>query len=365
MKSNAVKALLQSLTMLTLLVALPASAADHLDSPLVQFDPAADINDVYTFMNPNNPGELILIATVMPLADENSRFSDAVEYRFNIQNLGSGEEYVIACKPFGREDGFMTCELDNMTGRRVFAKFGTQTGNRKSKLRVYAGLRDDPFFFDLAAYRQTVATASPQFTNPGTDFFAGLGTLAIVVGIDSDLLTNGGVDPVLSVYASSHRLRNKFDLATPNNRVITENNQVDRMGRPAINTALIDLFGTDPSLTDDYNTNDDPSTWSQYIPEMQMNLSILDTLDGVTGNALLPADVLATVLAEDRLLIDTSQPVCDAYLAVELGVPQCGGRTLQRDVIDDTFGAVVGPGVSDFVGDSNYYLADFPFLSSP
>jgi hypothetical protein len=98
---------------------------------------------------------------------------------------------------------------------------------------------------------------------------------------------------------------------------------------------------------------------------MQMNLSILDTLDGVSGNALLPADILATVLAEDRLLIDTSQPVCDAYLAVELGVPQCGGRTLQRDVIDDTFGAVVGPGVSDFVGDSNYYLADFPFLSSP
>lgn len=356
------KTLRQSLTMLAMLVALPLSAADHLDSPLVQFDPAADINDLYTFMNPNNPGELILIATVMPLADANSRFSDAVEYRFNIKNLSSNDENVISCKAFGREDSLMICELENMGGRKVFGKFGFQTGNSKSKLRMYAGLRDDPFFFDLGAYRQTVATASPQFTNPGTDFFSGLGTLAIVIGIDSDLLTNNGVDPVLSVYASSHRLRNQFGVAG-NNRITRVNNQIDRMGRPAINTALIDLFGANPSLTDAYNTNEDPSTWQQYSAEMEFSLTVLDTLDGMPGNGLLPPDVLATVLAEDRLLIDTSQPLCDAYLAVELGVAQCGGRTLQRDVIDDTFGAVVGPGVSDFVGDSNYYLADFPFLS--
>lgn len=359
---NLGKTLLLTLAATVMAMASTAKAADHLDSPLVQFDPAADINDLYAFMNPNNPGELVLVATVMPLADANSRFSDAVEYRFNIQNVASGTDYVIACKAFGRQDSFMTCELENMSGRRIFAKFGTQTGNDKSRLRMFAGLRDDPFFFDLAAYRATVATATPQFSNPGTDFFSGLGTLAIVIGIDSDLLTSNGVEPVLSVYASTHRYGNRFGLAN-SPQVQFVNNQIDRMGRPAVNTALIDLFGTDPSMTDAYNTNDMPATWSQFIPEMQMNLEILDTLDGVTGNALLPADVLATVLAEDRLLIDTSQPVCDAYLAVELGVPQCGGRTLQRDVIDDTFGAVVGPGVSDFVGDTNYYLADFPFLS--
>jgi hypothetical protein len=347
--------------MLLVLTSSIVQAADHLDSPLVQSDPAADINDLYAFMNPNNPGELILVATVMPLADANSRFSDAVEYRFNIQNLASGQDYVIGCKALGRADDLMKCELQNMQGRKVFAYVGTQSGNPNSRLRIFAGLRDDPFFFDLAAYRQTVATASPQFSNPGTDFFSGLGTLAIVIGIDSDLLTSGGVEPVLSVYASSHRLRNRFDFSG-DNRIIREDNQVDRKGRPAVNTALIDLFGTSPAMKDAYNSNDDPATWSQFIPEMQMNLEILDTLDGVSGNALLPANVLATVLAEDRLLVDTSQAVCDAYLAVELGVPQCGGRTLQRDVIDDTFGAVVGPGVSDFVGDSNVYLADFPFL---
>ncbi|MDZ4729299.1 MAG: DUF4331 family protein [Xanthomonadales bacterium] len=354
------KTLAKGLMALLLLMALPAGAADHLDSPLVQFDPAADINDLYAFINPNDPDELILIATVMPLADANSRFSDAIEYHFNIKNAGSGEERNISCKVLGQADEYMTCALSNSGGRRLFSTIGNISAT--SGFRMFAGLRDDPFFFDLAAYRQTVVTASPQFNNPGTDFFAGLGTLAIVIGIDSDLLTNNGVDPVLSVYASTHRYGNRFGVAT-SPEVLYTNNQIDRLGRPAINTALIDLFGTAPSMKDAYNTNNDPSTWSQFIPEMQMNLSILDTLDGVSGNALLPADVLATVLAEDRLLIDTSQPFCDAYLAVELGVDQCGGRTLQRDVIDDTFGAVVGPGVSDFVGDSNYYLADFPFLA--
>ena len=46
-------------------------------------------------------------------------------------------------------------------------------------------------------------------------------------------------------------------------------------------------------------------------------------------------------------------------------VPQCGGRTLARDVMDDTLGAVVGPGVSDYVGNYSAFLADFPFLAEP
>ena len=81
---------------------------------------------------------------------------------------------------------------------------------------------------------------------------------------------------------------------------------------------------------------------------------------------MLPPDPLAGVLVDDRLIIDTAIPTCDAYLAVELGVAnQCGGRTLTRDVIDDTFGAVIGPGVSDHVGNDSTFLADFPFLGVP
>ena len=44
---------------IALALATSAQAADHRDSPLSTNDPAADINDVYTFTNPNDPDELI------------------------------------------------------------------------------------------------------------------------------------------------------------------------------------------------------------------------------------------------------------------------------------------------------------------
>ena len=63
-----------------LVSAFGVGAADHRDGPLATSDPAADINDVYTFTNPNDASELIVIATVSPVANSNTRFSDAVEY---------------------------------------------------------------------------------------------------------------------------------------------------------------------------------------------------------------------------------------------------------------------------------------------
>ena len=74
---------------------------------------------------------------------------------------------------------------------------------------------------------------------------------------------------------------------------------------------------------------------------------------------------MASVLVDDRLIVDTSKSTCDAYLAVELGLPSCGGRTLARDVIDDSLGAIVGPGVSDNVGNDSVFLTDFPFVGRP
>ena len=324
-------------------------AADHLDGPAVSNDPAADINDVYAFINPNDPGELILVATVMPLANSESRFSDAVDYQFHIQNTaGEANEENISCRFRGRAAicrGPQGIEVGGRQGRI----------NQEAGMRVFAGLRDDPFFFDLVAFQQTVETLAPQFTNPGQDFFTGLNTLAIVVGIDTGLLSGDG--SVFKVYASTRRAENP-GRGQPST-------QVDRMGRPGINTALIDLLAS-TGKKDQYNQAEDLSSWSPLFEnEIANNLAALDTLDGIVGNNLLPPMILASVLVDDRLLVDVSNPVCDAYLAVELGVNQCGGRTLERDVIDDTFGAVVGPGVSDFVGNTSVFLADFPFLGQP
>ena len=456
-----------------------AGAADHRDSPLVLNDPAADINDVYTFVNPNNPGELVVALTVSPVANVISRFSDAVEYRVH---LGVGDRSVV-----------VTCTFPGSTLVNCNGDGGLNASGQLNRIndgegmRVWAGLRDDPFFFDLVAFNETRAAVAPRFTNPGNNFFNGLDTLAIVLGIDSATLLNEGESPVVSVYGSTNRiggtgLNNAFsgswhDAANPGQGILAQvlgpetqggpdrfnvawflnrpdgsvfwvvgtgpiqgnvatvpmyyteggtfpppftdgqisvqpfgevefefsscaegvmrytselpefgsgelpldrlsvikdlpcallvDGQIDRMGRPGVNTALIDLL-TSTGKKDAYNRAENPADWTGFTAEIEANLTALDTLDGTTGNSVLPPAALAPVLANDRLLVNTAVPACDAYLAVELGITdQCGGRTLDRDVIDDTLGAIVGPGVGDGVADDSDDLDDFPFLGLP
>ncbi len=462
-----------------------AHAADHRDGPLATNDPAADLNDVYLFINPRDPTELILAGTVLPLANSNSRFSDVVEYRFHLDNGAANGQTTITCTfPSGA-----TRVLCRNVGDTLRAEGPLNQTVVAADLRVYAGLRDDPFFFDLAAFNNTRAAVAPRFTNPGTNFFGQLNTLAIVMGIKHQRLTNNGANPTLKVYSSTNRIGgagvgagisgmwydqsnpghglimqvldggpspapdklvaywavydnsgaqlNLYGLGdiTPNGTTATvpvvshtggrfppgssaqiveqpfgtlnfnfsgcnnasmavvptrtgfspvtvplnrlsnvvdlpctflSNGQIDRNGRPAINTALIDLLAS-TGKKDAYNRSVDPAGWAAaWRSEMQANLTALDTLDGIVGNGLLPPATLATVLVDDRLQINTSIAACNAYLAVELGLAtQCGGRTLERDVIDDTLGATVGPGVSDNVANDSVSLTDFPFLGAP
>lgn len=163
--------------------------------------------------------------------------------------------------------------------------------------------------------------------------------------------------------------------------------QVERMGRPAINTALNNTFNTNPEQTDQakdgYNANGDRSTWNtQYNAEFRANLAILDSLDTVCGNQLI-ADVdpmqrygaLAAVLADDRLYVNADGTACGTYLAVEadfLGVTNtdCGGRTLAYDVIDASYTVLATGDLDGSVGDK-IPISDaakgeiFPYLADP
>lgn len=198
--------------------------------------------------------------------------------------------------------------------------------------------------------------------------------------------------------------------------------QIDRMGRPAINTALMGAFiqfsgaGTPvasdnavrAALQDDYNADDDPAGWAAaYSTIFAANLGVLDSLDsgvpdgtGTTDpeeaceNQVLSCgdatqdgncyDGLAGVLADDRLWVDTTGLSCSAapvasavegYLAMELevvlGEPNdgCGGRRPVDDVIDITYSAVALGGVAG-VGDgvaapAGLHPETFPFLAEP
>ena len=171
-------------------------------------------------------------------------------------------------------------------------------------------------------------------------------------------------------------------------------NQIDRMGRAGVNTALTNPF-FDPNVAsqeqmheatqDEYNGATDAAQWgTMFSAEIAGNLAILDGLDRVCGNQLLAGssatagryNTLAGILADDQLYVNTASGTCNQYLAVEanaVGITNndCGGRTPLEDTIDTTYsllaaGALsgVGDGISAD-GDGHASLTAFPFLDRP
>ena len=166
--------------------------------------------------------------------------------------------------------------------------------------------------------------------------------------------------------------------------------QVDRMGRPAINTALNHVFDTTSAAgtaKDTYNADKNLAGWTTaYAPEFAKNLAVFDALDSKTtpgdgcGNQIAYAksnsySTLAGVVADDRLYLNTAGATCTTYLAVEANVlgitnTDCGGRGLKYDVIDATYSAV---SVGAFTGVTDGIAADttktggttFPYLAAP
>jgi hypothetical protein len=173
--------------------------------------------------------------------------------------------------------------------------------------------------------------------------------------------------------------------------------QIDRMGRPGINTALQETFtadGTREAAQNAYNTDSDKANWvSKYKANFAKSLAIYDGIVACGDQAFASADAaadgsvekygtLAGVLADDRLWLDTSATCGDKYLSVELNATgaiantDCGGRTLKVDVIDVTYTALASDPAA--LADPDSYVGDkiarqeaktngttFPYLAAP
>jgi hypothetical protein len=161
--------------------------------------------------------------------------------------------------------------------------------------------------------------------------------------------------------------------------------QIDRMGRPAINTALnhtFDKTAAAGTAEDAYNADTTESNWvTAYSPQFAANLAVLDALDGVCGNQ--PGYKagsgygLAPALADDQLYLLTGSTVttCATYLAVEANAlnilpnTDCGGRRPNDDVIDESYSLLAAGGISG-VGDGvnaapTPAVSTFPYLVAP
>lgn len=240
---------------LAISVSSPISrAADHKDGPAVTADPATDITDIYAWMQADS-ARVYLVMNVFPAAAGTARFSDTALYVFHVNNrvttadTAYGPEINIICQfdkgtPqqaecwAGRDEyvkGNAGVQSADAMGQPVWNGISSRTG----KLRVFAGLRNDPFFFNIAGFNDVVnrvkaayggaskdaagcpnlmATAATLRTaltqngmtpaGAGTNGFDKQNVLSIVVSVDRTLLTSGGARPLISVWGSTNKKLN-------------------------------------------------------------------------------------------------------------------------------------------------------------
>jgi hypothetical protein len=74
--------------------------SSHREAPEISKDPVADSTDLYTFVSPSNPNNVVIIANYLPLESAAGgpnfyEFGDDVLYEINIDNNGDGKPEII------------------------------------------------------------------------------------------------------------------------------------------------------------------------------------------------------------------------------------------------------------------------------
>ncbi len=194
---------LAGLLMATGAGAMLLRAADHRDSAFLTDNPGLDIADVYSFLSPGDPSKLVLAMTVAGLqapTDAGSvRFPANVVYQWKIDINGDAvEDYVIQAYTAGNGSAQVvqflgpaapaqagtTSRLIGGPAITVPVSFSATPRTQSSGgITVFAGLRDDPFYFDLAQFQAILGGTASGFRNPGMDTFAGTNVLALVIEV--------------------------------------------------------------------------------------------------------------------------------------------------------------------------------------
>ena len=381
-----------------------ATAADHLDAPGITPPPGGDgvgtdLTDIYAFQSPADAQKTVLIMNVNGLASAagighgpgpDRAFgtkvpqvtgNSNVSYNFRVDSNGDAVAdrtiRVRFNKPGTDGSQHMRVDILDASGNELLDFAGNSTGfgktpvvnNGPSGTKFFAGRRDDPFFFDLIGFlnvldlggRSLVGCGGPT-AHPERDTFLGQNVSSIVLEVPSAWLRGGG-DSNIGVWATTN----------------VGDTQIDRMGRPAINTVFIPnnpfppdrAAGDTPTKASKKTTfnHGQPSTdvanWtSEVVDTLAFTFSLNDPKTGLGGTDDPTDDFtkpfginqLAAILLPDILTVDVSSPA--GFL---------NGRKPADDVIDAELNLVTeGFVTTDCVGWNDVdFPRTFPYLAAP
>jgi hypothetical protein len=198
----------------TILVGGIIYAADHIDAPSVTGPSKAslgnDITDVYAFQSPADNGKMVLVCNVQglmtPTASATASFPNNVMYELNIDNTGDNVEDLVIqflvqngkVRAYGPVAPTVKGKVSTVitTGpvtEATVTPYGAtpMVGTNNNGTKIFAGPRDDPFFFDLSRFKEIIAGTQTSFRSPGVDAFAGTNVMSLVVELPKSLLGTG------------------------------------------------------------------------------------------------------------------------------------------------------------------------------
>jgi hypothetical protein len=324
--------------------------SDHVDGPRSIGEPAADLTDLFAFTAPENPARTVLGACVFPSAGENAKFSNAIDYsiavrRVVVAGISAAAKFQAAHDEirFGfrfevltRDDGGTpiqrgACTLPDGRTLSLTVNDVTGTSTPEGDVRVFAGLRSDPFYlaWDVAALKKLPNLL--QHTN----------VLCIVVEFDTRRVLDPARGSLFGAIAETVPISKQRTLIGP--PVL----RIDWVGRPEQTNIRLN----NPAMSAIVDLRD---LWNQQTPfaiakelrplflqRLKDSLATWDILDGTTD---WPPEALAAnanVFLDDFLLFDVARPITDqSHLEIEkstisgLSYQTGGGRTVDANSID-------------------------------
>jgi len=350
------------------------AASDHDDGEVDIKGRAVNLTDLYVYREKDQnsgaaDGDLVFTMNSNPrsVARYQYYFSTTALYQFYITQVGD-----VNSTPTGRADIILRFAFSppNNQGMQAVAitvvRGGSETTTKTtvnnsliastplnsntvlntvpiggSNLTVFAGLREDPFFFDVEQFFRVRAGAlgtGPKVAfkpaSQAIDFAKGYNVNTIAVRVPKAFLQEGTGANTFDVW-STVSVRDG----------VGGFKQFERLARPAINEGLI----VTPAYMEAFN-NIPPKLdlSSAAAPVRQEAVATINALDLLDGNKNVDPNAIARAFLPDIMRIDTTKPSGYASATNSQG-SLIGGRLLLDDVIDITLGALVGSPVGDNV----------------
>jgi hypothetical protein len=347
-------------------------ASDHDDGDIDIRSRALSLTDLYAFreidQNPSaRADDIILVMNTNPrsLARVQYYFSSQAQYEFRISRVSSVNGVPTAVPDLTLrftfsnpnvslrqqratltviERGGATTTVTRGTDNRAIRTTPLSSASRpvlnqvrvrNSNITVFAGLREDPFFFDVEQFFRVRAGAlgigpAVGFKSPETavDFATGYNVNTIAVRVPRRLLQGSTNATAFDVWLS---LQVK-DPAT--GRFF----QTEQLARPAVNEGLIISQRGYEIYNQVMPTRDDNRFTRFVLTEAGRTLAAL-------GNNRERIGALAGAFFPDVMRIDTTGPSGYTNAVNRRGAP-IRGRMLMDDVVDDTLGILTNGAVT-------------------